>query len=99
MSPRPEPDPDRLLQELQRAAGVAPLPPLTLAAPSHSARRGPIARIVDAVRGRLLAPVPPMLLDLVDQLERDRQRLRGEIDALNARVLELERGADPPPPE
>lgn len=90
MTPVPEPDPDQLLRDLQRAAGAAPLPPLTLPAPGRSARLGPLGRVVDAVRGRLLAPVTPALLDLVDQLERDRQRLRAEIDQLSARVARLE---------
>jgi hypothetical protein len=87
-----EPDPDALLLELRRAAGDPPLPPLRLAEPASSARRGPAGPLVSGVRRAVLRLIAPALSELLGQLERDRHRQRAELARLEARVAELERG-------
>jgi hypothetical protein len=86
-----EPDPDELLLQLRRAAGEPPLPPLRLADPAPSARRGPAGGLVGAARRAVLRLIAPALADLLVQLERDRARARAELEALRRRVDELER--------
>ncbi|MDX6553831.1 MAG: hypothetical protein QOD86_26 [Miltoncostaeaceae bacterium] len=86
-----EPDPDELLLQLRRAAGEPPLPPLRLADPTPSARRGPSGGLVGTARRTVLRLIAPALADLLVQLERDRARARAELDALRKRVEELER--------
>lgn len=88
----PDPDPDRLLLELRRAAGESPLTPLRLAEPVSSARRGPVGGIVSRMRRAVLRLITPSLGDLLGQLERDRHRMRAEIVRLEKRVADLERG-------
>lgn len=85
-------DPDELLIALRRAGGEPPLPPLRLADPAASARRGPAGGLVSALRRAVLRLITPSLADLLGQLERDRHRLNAEIGRLEARVAELERG-------
>lgn len=89
--PSLDPDPDRLLAELHAAAGEPPLPPLRVAEPAASARRGPAGRIVSAARRAVVRLISPALADLLGQLERDRHRQRAEIMRLERRVAELER--------
>ena len=76
---------------LRRAAGDAPLPPLRLADPAPSARRGAAGGLVSGVRRAVLRLIAPAMADLLAQLERDRHRQRGEIERLEKRVAELER--------
>lgn len=87
----PAPDPDELLDELRRAGGPPPLPPLRLADPSPSARRGLAGGAVSAARRAVVRLIAPALADLLGQLERDRHRQRAEIVRLERRVAELER--------
>jgi hypothetical protein len=89
-----EPDPDELLLQLRRAAGEPPLPPLRLAEPTPSARRGPAGGLVGAARRAVLRLIAPALADLLVQLERDRARTRVELERLRARVDELERARE-----
>ena len=89
-----EPDPDALLRQLRRAAGEPPLPPLRLAEPTPSARRGPAGGLVGAARRAVLRLIAPALGDLLVQLERDRARARAELERLSRRVDELERGRE-----
>jgi hypothetical protein len=91
----PDADPDRLLLELRRAGGDPPLPPLRLAEPAASARRGPAGRLVSSARNAVVRLITPALADLIGQLERDRHREQAEIARLERRVAELERGAGP----
>ncbi|MGD9573793.1 MAG: hypothetical protein AB7V62_18095 [Thermoleophilia bacterium] len=91
--PPPAPDPDRLLMELRNAGGEPPLPPLRIAEPASSARKGPAGRAVSGARGAVVRLLTPSLADLLAQLERDRHRMRAEIARLEARVAELERRA------
>ena len=76
---------------LRRAAGDPPLPPLRLADPAPSARRGPAGGLVSAVRRAVLRLITPAMADLLAQLERDRHRQRAELERLEKRVAELER--------
>lgn len=89
-----EPDPDELLLQLRRAAGEPPLPPLRLAEPTPSARRGPVGGLVGAARRGVLRLIAPALADLLVQLERDRARARAEVERLSRRVDELERARE-----
>lgn len=93
-APGADPDPDRLLLELRRAGGEPPLPPLRLAEPSSSVRRGPAGGLVSGLRRAVVRLITPSLGDLLGQLERDRHRLRAEIARLEKRVADLERGTD-----
>lgn len=79
--------------ELRRAGGEPPLPPLRLGEPTASARRGAAGGLVSAARRALVRLMAPALADLIAQLERDRHRARAEIERLERRVAELERGA------
>jgi len=88
-----EADPDRLLEELRRAAGSPPLVPLALAPPAGSRRSGLMGRTTDSLRRAVMRLVTPTLADLVDQLERDRHRTRAEIARLEERVARLEAAA------
>lgn len=90
MSARPEPDPDALLAQLRDAAGPPPLPPLGVADPAPSARRGLRGRAVTGARRAVLRLLTPVFADLLSQMERDRHRQRAEIARLEARVAELE---------
>lgn len=76
---------------LRRAGGEPPLPPLRIADPAPSARRGIAGRAVGGARRAVLRLIAPSLADLLAQLERDRHRQRAEIERLAARVAELER--------
>jgi hypothetical protein len=76
---------------LRQAGGEPPLPPLRLADPAPSARRGPAGALVGAVRRAMLRLLTPSMADLLTQLERDRHRQRAEIERLERRVAELER--------
>jgi hypothetical protein len=76
---------------LRQAGGEPPLPPLRLADPAPSARRGPAGALVGAARRAALRLLTPSLADLLGQLERDRHRQRAEIERLERRVAELER--------
>jgi hypothetical protein len=76
---------------LRRAGGEPPLPPLRLADPAPSARRGPAGALVGAARRAVVRLIAPALADLLTQLERDRHRRRAEIERLERRVGELER--------
>jgi hypothetical protein len=89
-----EPAPDRILRALQEGAGPAPLPPLRLADPAPSARRGAAGAAVGAARRAVLRLISPAMADLLAQLERDRHRHRAEVVRLEARIaaLEAERG-------
>lgn len=94
-SPNGEPDPDVLLAELRQAAGSPPLPPLSVADPSPSARRGPAGAVVSRARRAVVRLLTPVLGDLISQLERDRHRQQAEIARLEKRIalLEAERDA------
>jgi hypothetical protein len=94
LTSRPEPDPDELLARLRDAAGPPPLPPLGLAEPAPSARRGVQGRAVTAARRAVMRLLTPVLADLISQLERDRHRQRAEIARLEERVAELEAAGD-----
>ena len=89
------PDPDDLLLALRRAAGEPPLPPLRIADPAASARRGPVGGAVSAARRAAVRLLTPELADLLGQLERDRHRTRAEIVRLERRVADLERERKP----
>jgi hypothetical protein len=89
--PPGEPDPDELLLRLRRAAGEPPLPPLRLADPAPSARRGPAGALVSGVRRAVLRLIAPAMADLLAQIERDRHRRHAELERLERRVTELER--------
>lgn len=89
--PGQEPDPDELLLRLSREGAEPPLPPLTLAEPAPSARRGPARALVSSARRAVLRLISPSLADLLGQLERDRHRQRTELARLERRVAELER--------
>lgn len=97
MTPTPhgEPDPDLLLAELRQAAGSPPLPPLSVADPTPSARRGPAGVLVSRARRAVVRLLTPVLGDLISQVERDRHRQNAEITRLEKRValLEAERDA------
>lgn len=90
-----EPDPDALLEELRAAAGPPPLPPLSVADPSPSARRGPAGVVVSRARRAVVRLLTPVLGDLLSQVERDRHRRQAEIVRLEKRIalLEAERDA------
>jgi hypothetical protein len=90
-----EPDPDALLEEVRRAAGPPPLPPLTLAAPAPSDRRGPVGPAVGAARRALMRLIGPALGDLLAQLERDRHRVEARLDRIEERIARLEGGSGP----
>lgn len=66
---------------------------MRLAEPGASARGGPAGRLVSAARRSVLRLITPALADLIGQLERDRYRARAEIERLERRVADLERGA------
>jgi hypothetical protein len=48
---------------------------------------------VSAARRAVVRLLAPSLADLIGQLERDRHRMRAELERLERRVAELERGA------
>jgi hypothetical protein len=93
VSGSPGADPDRLLEELRRAAGPPPLVPLALAPPPDSQRPGLLGGATSALRRAVMRLVEPALADLVGQLERDRHRTRAEIARLEERVARLEAAA------
>jgi hypothetical protein len=84
-------DPDELLLRLARDGADPPLPPLRIGEPAPSARRGPARAVVSGARRAVLRLISPSLAELLGQLERDRHRLRAEIERLQARVDALER--------
>ena len=90
-----EPDPDLLLEELRRAAGDPPLPPLHIAEPAPSARDGVSGKAVGSSRRAVMRLITPALADLLAQLEADRHRMQAEIRRLEARVAYLEKYAPP----
>ena len=90
------PDVARAVDELHRAAGDPPLPPLRLPELVASRRGGRLGAATTRLRGLVLRIIEPSLVDLVNQLERDRHRQRAEIARLEARIAALERGAGRP---
>jgi hypothetical protein len=93
-APHGEPDPDALLTELRDAAGPPPLPPIALADPSPSARRGPAGTLVSVARRAVVRLLAPVFGDLISQMERDRHRHRAEVARLEARIARLEAERD-----
>ena len=91
----PAPDPDALLAALREASGPPPLPPLTLTPPARPLRSGPIGGLIDLARRLAWRVSAPALLDLVAQLERDRERHAAELRRLGERVTRLEQAAGP----
>lgn len=90
-----EPDPDVLLEDLRRAAGDPPLPPLRIAESAPSARDGVSGKAVGSSRRAVMRLITPALADLLAQLEADRHRMQAEIRRLEARVAQLEKYAPP----
>jgi hypothetical protein len=89
-APQGEPDPDVLLDQLREAAGSPPLPPLSVADPSPSARRGAAGALVSGARRSVVRLLTPVLGDFISQLERDRHRQRAEMARLEDRIALLE---------